>query len=163
MRWFLLAGVVGCVSGDPAVVNGTVTDTAQLPGGAGFMLRIPRTATVEAAADGPIIITMDKTLAFHGDPPHAMSIDAGRHLMGVATQSGSLLVTLATYGEWTTKDGGASIALRLQVPPGVTVEPADQLSGPNSLAQGDPADGTTAPGTYWYGPIRPAGGWFALP
>ena len=88
--------------------------------------------------------------------------------MGCATKSKEGKVILATYGEFSTKEGGNRMKLLVRVPERLTVEAQKNLSGPKSEGQRK-QEGTwltkesdTKEG-YWYGPSSAGPGWEAIP
>lgn len=154
----VLLGVVGCAR----VHNGTVVDVADIPLAGATRLALPASAVV--TRDGPagvMRIEMTKRLRFHGHPPRSMSIAAGCRLMGVATRRSGDVLELATFGDFATKEGGASIELAVRVPPGVDVDKERELEGDTSPARGS-SSGREHPDTYWYASPEPAAGWTAF-
>jgi hypothetical protein len=104
-------------------------------------------------------------LDFAGHPPEPMSNRTGRTKMGCATKVEGKTLVMATFGEWTSKEGGARFKLLLVVPKGVEVERRKGLAGSDSAAHSAP--GVSPPEReemkdgYWYGPTRPTDGWQA--
>ncbi|MBO0697929.1 MAG: hypothetical protein J2P46_06025 [Zavarzinella sp.] len=176
--------LAGCTSegasGDPSVVvdkrraasekveNGTAYDRAAVDAGAAKKVVLPDTATVRRTAEaGPVRLFMAKHLGFQGHPPEPMSIREARKNMGCAVKAEEDGLVLATFGEFRTIEGGASMKLVAVVPEGLKIEQRKGLSGHDSAGREwhgtyltKPAD---AKGGYWYGPASPAGGWRAVP
>jgi hypothetical protein len=149
-----------------SVENGSAYDKATLDLGEVKRIAIPEGAEVVQGDDGrKIRVFLKKTLDFAGHPPEPMSIRTGRTKMGCATKVEGQTLVIATFGEWTSKEGGARIKLLLVVPKGVEVERRKGLAGSDSAAHPAPGvspseRGETKDG-YWYGPTRPTDGWQA--
>ena len=151
----VLLGLVGCAR----VHNGTVVDVATIPLGGATRLALPASAVVtQVGPAGVMRVQMTKRLGFHGHPPRSMSIAEGRRLMGVAIRRNGEVLELATFGDFSTKEGGASIELAVRVPPGVHVEKKLELEGDTSPARGS-SSGREDPDTYWYASPEAAAGW----
>jgi hypothetical protein len=117
-------------------------------------LTVPKGTRVEHGKT--IEIFTEKSLHFLGHPPLPMHISKAKEYMGVAGRSEASSLTLATFGEWDSKEGGASLRMVVRAPEGVRVKFDSNLSGPRSQAQGKAAE---KKGFYWYGPTSPADGW----
>jgi hypothetical protein len=151
----VLLGLVGCAR----VHNGTVVDVADVPLAGATKVHVPGSAVVtQAGPPGVMRVEMTKRLGFGGHPPRSMSIAAGRRLMGVATRRSGEVLEMATFGDFETKEGGATIKLRVRVPVGVDVEKKAELEGDASPARGT-GSGRDDPETYWYASPEPAAGW----
>jgi hypothetical protein len=149
-----------------SVENGSAYDKATLDLGKLKRIAIPEGAEVVQGDDGwTIRVFIKKTLDFAGHPPEPMSIRTGRTKMGCATKVEGKTLVMATFGEWTSKEGGARIKLLLVVPKGVEVERRNGLAGSESAAHSEPGvSPSQREGTkdgYWYGPTRPTDGWKA--
>jgi hypothetical protein len=106
-----------------------------------------------------------KALNFADFPPYPMDFRAGRHYMGIAYKVDHDNLTLATYGEWHGKEGGAGIRLRVDVPKGLVVRKAPKLSGEDSIADGPEPRSLDTPELkkcYWYGPREPGPEWHVI-
>jgi hypothetical protein len=129
---------------------------------------IPDQATLRHQGEGgKLQIFTEKSLKFFGHPPEPMSIRTARKNMGTAVMHEGDALVVATFGEWSSKEGGAAMRLVIVVPRGVEVELRPGLSGPNSAGQQWNWDYLTKPKEvkegYWYGPASPADGWTAIP
>jgi hypothetical protein len=62
-----------------------------------------------------------------------MSIQTARKKMGGAVRADETALLLATFGEWSSKVGGALMHLLLMIPEGIEVEKRANLSGPESF------------------------------
>jgi hypothetical protein len=147
---------------NPKVENGVVYDKATIKAAHVKTLIVPDNATVERIdSKGEIELYIKRTQGFHGHPPEPMPLKAIRKKMGCATRMEAGKATIATFGEFSTKEGGASLKLLIRVPKALSVETKEGLSGANSAGQGkqeaDKKDG------YWYGPTAPGEGWKAIP
>jgi hypothetical protein len=90
-----------------------------------------------------------------------MTLAQARKKMGCALQWAGGKTAIATYGEFSTKEGGAHMKVLLRVPAALIVEAQPGLAGPDSKAQGR-SDGTKEADKkdgYWYGPTSPGLGW----
>jgi hypothetical protein len=153
---------------DPKVQNGDIYDKAIIKAADIKTLIVPENAKVErAGAADAIELYVKKTQSFGGHPPEPMTLEAARKHMGCATKAENGKLTLATYGEFSTKEGGAHMRLLLRVPAGLTVETQPKLSGPESSGQRK-QDGAyltkkaDAREGYWYGPASAGTGWKAI-
>lgn len=143
------------------VENGSAFDVAVADIGAHKKFVLPKNAEVRQDGEpGKLKIYMKKTLSFMGHPPAKMSIRLGRKNMGCAVQSEKDARVVATYGEFSTREGGAGMALLIIVPKGIEIERRNDLSGENSKGHQDSK--TPANEGYWYGPSAPGNGWEAL-
>ncbi len=154
---------------NPKVQNGDIYDKAILKAADIKTLIVPGSARVERAEAGDAIeLYVKKTQSFGGHPPEPMPLEAARKHMGCATRVEDGKVTLATYGEFSTKEGGAGMKLLLRVPPGVIVDSQPNLSGEKSAGQRQQEGAyltkeSDAKGGYWYGPASAGLGWKAIP
>jgi hypothetical protein len=128
------SSIVRSGSADWSVANGTAYDQATLDPGNAKTLIVPQNAKVTATStDGRVHLYLKKKLAWMGHPQLPADIRYERYKMGCATHRDGPVLTLATFGEWdSVKEGGATIALAIIVPPGLTVETRDGLSGQDS-------------------------------
>jgi hypothetical protein len=159
--------VPGTVKGRGKVENGSAFDKATLDLGERKKLAVPEGAEVIRKGDGAKVeVFMKKTLNFGGFPPQPMSIREGRKIMGCATKIEDGVSVLATFGEFSTKEGGTRIKLVLVVPEKIEVEKRATLSGPKSSAHPERGEKAQEPAekadTYWYGHRAPAVGWNVL-
>ncbi len=151
----------------PAVENGVIRETGRLDVSGITTLIIPETATVRVGtASNRVEIRMEKELTFFGHPPHPMDIRKARDYLGCAYKKEGDTVTLATYGEWSSMEGGAQVRLLLLVPPGIAVARRPDLSGDNSIAKPADAfawmeliDSPQFRRCYWYTAPNPAADW----
>jgi hypothetical protein len=154
---------------NPKVQNGDIYDKAVLKVADIKTLIVPENAKVErTGAEGPIELYVKKTQSFGGHPPEPMTLESARKKMGCATKTANATVTLATYGEFSTKEGGAHMKLLLRVPAALTVETQPGLSGPESGGHKRQSGAylTKEPDTkdgYWYGPSSAGPRWKAIP
>jgi len=144
------------------VVNGNAYDRGEFDLGTAKRLAVPADAEVmQGTGTGATIhFFTQKTLSFGGHPPEKMHIRTARNNLGIATQVDGDALVVGTFGEFSTKEGGASLKLRLVVPQGIAVEKRTDLSGHASKVHSglgvkprDPKNG------YWYGPTGPSDGW----
>ena len=104
----------------------------------------------------------EKKLGFAGHPPGGMPLKAVRANLGVASKPEGDAISLGTIGEWSNKEGRATITMVVRVPSNLKVELVNELGGAESLAI-DRA--TTTPGStvgHWYTSTTPASGWQRL-
>ena len=139
------------------VENGSAFDKGIVELGKRKRLAIPENAEVIHKGDGTNVeVFMKKTMNFGGHPPRPMSIRVARKYTGCATKDEDGLLQLATYGEWSTKEGGGRIRLVLVVPEKIEVVRQKALSGPKSIAHPPPGQPPPKPATdeekesYWY-------------
>ncbi len=154
-------------SASKKVENGSAFDKGRFDLGTHKKLAVPDGAEVVHKGDGTMVeVYMKKALGFQGHPPKPMSIREGRKHMGCATKLEDGVVVLATFGEWSTKEGGTWIKLVLVVPEKIEVEKRKALSGADSAAH--PAADAPAPkpeefADYWYGHRKPGALWKIVP
>jgi hypothetical protein len=154
---------------NPKVQNGDVYDKAVLQAADVKTLIVPDDAKVERTdAKDSIELFVKKTQSFGGHPPEPMTLSGARKNMGCALTSEDGKVTLATYGEFSTIEGGTHMKLLIRVPPALVVETQPGLSGPKSKGQRKQGGGylTKEPDAkdgYWYGPASAGAGWKAIP
>jgi hypothetical protein len=148
-------------SGDVVVENGFAYDKAVID-----ITKEMRSFVVPQGAllrqDGPtdqIELYMEKHLDFHGHPPKSMSVRWARDYMGCAVKQDDGELTLATFGEWDSKEGGATMQLAIKIPHWFAAKTRSDLSGAQSEAQGPV---TAVDRGYWYGPSSPGAGWQRL-
>src|ERR1700674_2397342 len=72
---------------------------------------------------------------YYGHPTedNRLSIRHERKAMGCSCGSEGDKLVFMTYGEWFTKEGGASIMVHFVVPEGLRVETRPDLSGPDRV------------------------------
>jgi hypothetical protein len=143
------------------VENGSAYDRAEFPLGMAKRLAVPPEAEiVEEGTGAAIRVFLQKTLSFAGHPPEKMSIRTGRNNLGIASRLDGDALVVGTYGEFSTKEGGASVKLRFLVPKGTQVERRTGLTGDSSLVHKGPDREPRDPKNgYWYGYTAPAPGW----
>lgn len=158
-------GIVYSDAANPNVTNGTAYDRAVLELGDHHGIVAPARARVLPTGDaGRITIRMAKTLGFMGHPPSRVTVADCRKSMGCAWRSEAGKLRLATFGEWRTMEGGASLALEILVPEGVRVErdssyemDRDQVTSISQLeAQGTAND-------RWYSLENSSERWLPVP
>jgi hypothetical protein len=161
------------LSNDWRVQNGWAYDKARLDVADCTTLVVPENA--EYAHEGAkdiIEIYMEKALGEYGwhrgnekqgEPTFTPRL--ARKSMGCASRKEDAKVILATYGEWSHKEGSAYVKLFLVVPEKIALEPRAKLSGPLSEAQGKDVDTPKSgpPKTHWPVPTLPGKGWSAIP
>lgn len=79
--------------------------------------------------------------------------------MGIVYKIKNKTLTLATYGEWLYKEGGAYIILEISIPKNIEIERKKELFGNNSLAVPDTMYMYDNKEGYWYNHTKPAEGW----
>lgn len=151
------------------VQNGDVYDKAVLKAADIKTFIVPDNANLSrSGANESIEVYVKKTQSFGGHPPEPITLEGARRNMGCATRAYDGTVTLATYGEFSTKEGGATMKILLRVPATLSIETEPGLSGEESKGQKrkegsylakepDSKDG------YWYGPASAGPGWKAIP
>lgn len=155
---------------DPQVANGTLHETATIDVGEYTTLIVPEMVVVQEAHHARVVeIHLEKELAFHGHPPHPIRIEEARDYFGIARKEEDEAIVLATYGEWSSKEGGASIRIRVSTPPGMAVVKRPRLSGPDSQAKPssdsawtDLLDSAQFRRCYWYTATSAAPDWTCL-
>lgn len=146
---------------DAVVKNGTAYDRASVDLSGCETLAVPDSATVrQDNSVEKMQIYMKKRLAFMGHPPRAMNPTVARRNMGCAYKVEGATITIATYGEWNSKEGGASIGVTLVAPARIKVVRAPGLSGENSPAASK-GESTESDG-YWYVRGEPESGWLGI-
>jgi hypothetical protein len=172
----------GCSDSDPSIVisekhgtnggntveNGEAYDQAAIDIEKYTKIILPDTAEVRHEGEGTKLqVFMKKHMSFHGHPPKSMSIRTGRKNMGCSVKNEGGALVLATFGEWSSKEGGSSMGVTVQVPKAVKVEQRSGLSGEASAGREWKGAYLTKPKEvkegWWYGPASPAEGWKAIP
>jgi hypothetical protein len=154
------------VSAEPPrlVENGTIYERARLDVQGVAKVVFPKDAIVRRT-HGPeaVQLFMAKQLHFFGHPPAPINLQSAHAYLGCAIRKEGDVLTVATYGEWGSMEGGARIHLLALVPEGLPAELRGNLSGQQSVAnQGAELSGA-GPDGYWYGARAPAKEWRALP
>jgi hypothetical protein len=146
------------------VENGTVYEHARVDVHGVSKVILPKDAIVRRA-HGPeaIQIFMAKQLQFFGHPPAPINLQSAHTYLGCAIRKEGNTVTVATYGEWGSMEGGARIHLLALVPEGLPVELRGNLSGQQGIANQGAEPPGAGPDGYWYGARTPAKEWRALP
>ncbi len=118
------------------VQNGSAYDVGTLDMGKLTTLYVPQGAEVISEGEGTKVqVYVKKTQGFFGRPPEPMDIAKTRKHFGVATLTEEKSITLATFGEFSTKEGGASIKLVIVAPKALTIETKEGLHGDSSAAR----------------------------
>jgi hypothetical protein len=150
------------------VQNGRAYDKAVMDIGQDAMLVVSSNARIERAPSSRDVVEifMEKRMSFAGHPPKPMSIRLARKYMGCARRDDTGRITVATYGEWGSREGGTSMRLLFRVPTGVQIETPADLNGEKSAGEkwkgaGLPDENGVSEG-WWYGPAAPAKGWTAI-
>jgi hypothetical protein len=117
--------------------NGSAFDEARVDLGTYRKVVVPDNASVWGVDRGePLQLLMEKRLSYMGHPGEPMSIRAMRSQMGCATRREEEALLIATFGEWSSKEGGARMRVTVLVPDGVVVVKRRGLSGPESAGRG---------------------------
>lgn len=143
------------------VENGSAYERAEFALGAARRLAVPLDAEVVEQGTGAMIqVLLNKTLGFAGHPPEKMSIRTGRNNLGLASRREGDVLVVGTFGEFSTKEGGANMKLRFVVPKGTPLDRRAELSGgSSSVHKGQDREPRDPKFGYWYGPTTPAKGW----
>ena len=156
----------GSPSMNPLVENGVAYDKGFVPLAGASVLELPTDAMVLSGVAGDIAVFMGKDLSFYGHPPARMNPCTARRSMGCAVRRVGDVLTMGTFGEWGSIEGGAGVALVVRVPESVTIRFRATLSGEKSEAarqdfyyhgREKPADPD-----YWYVFDEPAAGFTAV-
>ena len=165
------AGATAAVDGSEAsesgkpVFSGSLFQHGSVARGAHTKLIVPDDAVLVQGAGKGIDVFVQKALGFRGHPPEPMPLAGLRQNFGVASRSENKTLELATFGEFATKEGGASLRLVIQVPTGLAVVRHAEYSGVNSAAtdwKGDKRSPTAGRVGYWYATPNPGSGWQRL-
>jgi hypothetical protein len=150
------------------VTNGKIYDKGVLDISKYQSIIVPDNASISRRKiDGIIEIYLEKELAFFGHPPYPIHIRDAREYMGCAYKDQGTFATIATYGEWWSKEGGANIRMLIVAPKGLNIIKYPGLSGESSKAS-PPKDmkwmklqleNPQFKKCYWYVPITPCKGW----
>jgi hypothetical protein len=147
-----------------AVENGTVFEQARVDVQGVSKVVLPKDAIVRRThAPQSVQLFMAKQLQFFGHPPAPINLRSARAYLGCAFRKDHEALLVATYGEWGSMEGGASMHLLALVPEGLPVEQRDNLSGAQSLANHGAELSSAGPDGYWYGARAPAKDWTAVP
>ena len=132
------AGAVqGSATGAPSVFEGTVFGAGSVGVGSATRLVVPDTAIVtDGAPAARIEVFVARSLHFKGHPPNEMPLTGVRQNMGVAYRidEDDHELTISTFGEFATKEGGAAVLLYVRVPARLTVDRRTGLTGALSAA-----------------------------
>lgn len=130
------AGAIdGVAVGEPPVFEGTVYGSGRVALGAATRVVVPDTAIVrEGAAGKTVFVFVARSLRFKGHPPREMPLGGVRQNMGLAQRVEANELRLSTFGEFSSKEGGATVQLAVLVPPGVPVVRRSGLTGAESEA-----------------------------
>lgn len=169
---------VGCtcrLPGGPAIVhdwsidansnvtNGTAFDVGTVPVMQGATLFVPTgtTVVIRDDVDARVVVHLIKDLKYYGHPSKGISPATARRKMGCAWRKRGGVVELATYGEWTSIEGGASLSILACVPRNILVRFGDDLSGMKSKAAGERSFAAEWRGDseYWGTAGTPQPGW----
>jgi hypothetical protein len=156
--------VVSSSQSSKKVENGTVYDVATIDWQGVAKVVLPRNASVrKTPGTQSIQLFMAKELGFYGHPPEPITLRTVRAYMGCAIKRDSQALLVATFGEWSTIEGGSTLCLVAVVPDGVEVVQRDGLAGTESLANQVPGLHRGGEEGYWYATRVPAMGWKGLP
>jgi len=158
----------------PGVQNGRAYDKASLDVTEIKAIVVPEDALVDpGASEGAVLIYMEKNLGEHGygykldeNSRPIMTPQHARRNMGCAFKTEGSALIIATYGEWAHKEGSAVLNLLIRVPSSLTLVKKADLSGENSVAQGEEEDWREKNRILkinWYGPACPNKKWTAVP
>ncbi len=125
-------------------------------------LVVPEGAVIVRVDASDIRLRMQKALSFKGVPVQRLTPLDARRNMGLAWRESEGCLQLGTFGEFSTKEGGASIQVIVDTPRPLAVERSTRLSGHASLAAGTPAAAADGQPVNWYAPPWPAPGWRRL-
>jgi len=159
-----IASKTGIVRGptEGKVENGEVFEVARVPLAAQVReVLVPAGAKiVKAKEEGTLYVATMKRLRFVGHPPEPMTLEAVRANMGCAFKVDGDTMSIGSFGEWSSKEGGASLEMVIRAPAGVRVGVMKELGGPDSRAGKGPA-GARAMG-HWYTSPAPTPGFERL-
>jgi hypothetical protein len=141
------------------VINGSAYDVATIEIGDADTIELPDSSVVSVGHNRDhAVVHMRKRLAFAGLPTAPMTLEHARTFMGCALRREGRTVTLATFGEFDTIEGGADIVIRIIVPQRVQVKLLRSLRGlANSKAES--SESQIRAGYSWYTGARPGAGW----
>lgn len=152
-----------------AAGNGTAYDIAELDLSGIETIELPATSsvTILPGAQKYLAVYLAKDLGFGGIPPAVLTVLQARAYMGCAYRESGDLIAVATFGEWSSFEGGAEIRLRFVVSADVRILLQSTYSGPDSEANiSNPEERMSRAlklerehGTWWYGTTVPAIGW----
>lgn len=118
---------------------------------------LPHDSQVHNAGPGESpAIFVQKIQDYQGTPPRPIKISGFRGDMGLSYMESGPSVAFATFGTWTSDDGGGILKLRFRLPADLARRPLDRLSGLDSMANLTP-EGKLGP-SY----SGPAAGWTLL-
>lgn len=146
---------------DPKVTNGSAFDCYGFSFGGIDSVMIPASVEVNNdVADNTMIVKTNKRLGFKGHPPAPMSPETARKNMGIAYKIKGNTLHIATYGEFSTEEGGASMKLVISLPAGLKIARTTGYTGEDSEAATHDMDMNAK--EYWYTGTKAAAGWIAL-
>lgn len=142
-----------------SVENGDVFEVARVPISATVReLLVPAgTKIVKAKGEPVLYVATAKRLRFGGHPPGGMTLEAVRANMGCAFKVEGDTLSLGTFGEWDSKEGGATLDLVVRAPSEVRVGVMQELGGAASRAGKGPPDARAL--GHWYTSPAPTPGW----
>ncbi|MBN1897356.1 MAG: hypothetical protein JW827_01145 [Spirochaetes bacterium] len=147
------------------VKGGKAYEKAQVPVKDYRHLVVPDKVRIEQKAkNGVVEIYLEKVLSFMGHPPSPMNIKDAVKNFGIATRLEEDTLSIATYGEWWSKEGGVEIHLVIRTPRNLKIRKEKNLSGRQSLAheKGSYPGEKQLKKCYWYGPDTPGEGWTGI-
>jgi len=159
------------ITADKLVVNGESYEKILFNNNLITEIMIPYNAETQVnIKNNNIEIYLIKSLAFMGHPPYPMTIKCVKDYMGIAYKIIKNKSIFATYGEWRSTEGGATIKILFIVPKKVKIIKNKNLSGKNSLAYYDEKNSLIDTierdqrylKCYWYGHIGPIKNWKML-
>ncbi len=156
--------IISQFSANPKVTNGCAYEKATMDISKYSSIIVPDNSAVQQGElKGKIEIYIEKELSFAGHPPSPMHIKDARNYMGCAFKEQNSSVIIGTFGEWSSKQGGAQIRMLVIVPKEINISSRPDISGYNSKAKAaDDHEAFTQRlkrKCYWYTSISPAEGW----
>jgi hypothetical protein len=147
---------------DSNVTNGAAYDIAALTGFDSVkVLEIPDSGSdVTTWLQEDISIQIKKVVSFGGHPGYPITPVQARKNMGVALKRKGDTLIVATFGEWSCMEGGASLQMKIRAPETVTIVKSSSLNGEYSAAI--PAEHPVinyTDSTFWYTITVPGNGW----
>jgi len=145
------------------VQNGAAYDVATIEiSDAITNIILPKSAKIiEGGKEEKLSIRIKRVIGFMGHPPDEVSPRIARKYMGCAYKFEGNELVLATYGEWSSIEGGAYIELEIELPKKLKLEKREDLSGYNSIAAGYSRRPKNMEG-HWYGSNKPKEGWIKI-
>jgi len=151
------------------VENGTAFDRAGVDIAPYTKISVPHGSVIHSRPKGTLVVLyVQKHLGYHGHPGDPMSIREHRKKMGCSVKPEDDVLVFATYGEWSTIEGGAHVQISFNVPEGTEV--VERPREPKIIAPDPWRDPSLKPldirmegrSACWHGP-NPGEGWRAIP